>query len=529
MKASAVLCGALLAVAAVGLAADCPQWGISPSRNNVSDETNLATEWNVGQFDQETHEWLRASAKNIRWVARLGSDAFGTPVVAGGKVFCATNNGAGWLARYPSSVDLGCLLCFEERDGRFLWQLSCQKLADMGAIDWPEVGICCSPLVDATQKRLWLVTNRDEVVCAATDPAKPGGREADILWRFDMMRELGVKPHNMSSCSVTAAGDLLLVSTSNGVDEFHKTVPAPDAPSFIALDKRTGKLVWADRSPGANILHGQWSSPAFAVIGGVPQAVFAGGDGWVYSFRASAAASKPELLWKFDCNPKTSLWKDKDEERGDRGSLVATPVIHQDRVYIAVGDDPQFGGQRPGCLWCIDATKRGDVSPELVFDASGKPVPPRRVRAADPAAGDQVRPNPNSAAVWHYTGRGTKDGESAAFNDTMHHALGMAAVKDDLLVIADLAGVVHCLDARNGAVHWTHDALSEIWGSPLLADGKIYIGDANGEVLVLTLAPALKVLAKNRMGAAVFTTPVAANGTLFIATPGHLVAVGAGK
>ena len=38
------------------------------------------------------------------------------------------------------------------------------------------------------------------------------------------------------------------------------------------IDRIGGKLVWADNSPGGNILHGQWSSPAFAVLGGVPQA-----------------------------------------------------------------------------------------------------------------------------------------------------------------------------------------------------------------------------------------------------------------
>ena len=52
--------------------------------------------------------------------------------------FCATNNGAGWLKQYPAKVDLGCLLCFRQSDGRFEWQLSCEKLARV--IDYPEPG-----------------------------------------------------------------------------------------------------------------------------------------------------------------------------------------------------------------------------------------------------------------------------------------------------------------------------------------------------------------------------------------------------
>ena len=83
---------------------------------------------------------------------------------------------------------------------------------------------------------------------------------------------------------MTAAGDLLFVNTSNGVDEGHINLPAPAAPSFVCLDKNTGKVMWTDNSPGTNVLHGQWSSPAYAVLGGVPQVIFGGGDGWLYSF-----------------------------------------------------------------------------------------------------------------------------------------------------------------------------------------------------------------------------------------------------
>jgi outer membrane protein assembly factor BamB len=511
-------------------AADCPQWGGGPARNHVAAAKDLAATWDVGAFDENSGAWQRQSAKNIRWVARLGSQTYGTPVIADGKVFCATNNAAGWVKRYPADVDLGCLLCFRESDGQFLWQFSREKLSGGRALDWPETGICDSPLVEG--KRLWLVTNRCEVVCLATD-GRPAGehREASVLWSYDMIRELGVVPHNMTCCSVTAAGDLLLVGTSNGVDESHQRVPAAEAPSFIALDKATGRLVWADRSPGGRILHGQWSSPAYAVIGGVPQAIFAGGDGWLYSFRAERSrTAAPELLWRFDCNPKRSVWKDGGS--GDRNSLVATPVVCGECVYLAVGDDPEFG-EGPGRLWKIDATRRGDVSPDLVFDRHGQPAPLRRLCAVDSSAGEVVRPNANSAAVWEYVGRGGKDpakpsGQGAgkrAFEDTMHRTLGMAVVKDDLLVIADLAGVVHCLDAKTAHVHWTYDLKSAVWGSPLVADGKIYLGDEDGEVAVFELAPRLKLVAKNRVADPVYTTPVTANDSLYIATRNHLIAI----
>ena len=79
--------------------ADWPQWGGSPARNNTPDGKDIPVEWNVGKFDRKTGGWLGESARNIRWVARLGSQSYGSPVISGGRVFCATNTGAGHLRR----------------------------------------------------------------------------------------------------------------------------------------------------------------------------------------------------------------------------------------------------------------------------------------------------------------------------------------------------------------------------------------------------------------------------------------------
>ena len=520
--------------ATAGRPGDWPQWGGSPARNNAPRGKNIPAQWNVGQFERKTGKWLRTEAKNIKWVAKLGTEGYGSAVVAGGKIFAATNNGAAYLKRYPAKVDLGCLLCFNQSDGRFLWQHSAEKLKAGRTIDWPQQGICCCPMVRGD--RLWLVTNRGEVVCLDTQgfadgqndgpftaEAATGAGESDVVWRYDMMRELGSVQHNMCSCSVTAVGDLLLVNTSNGVDGTHETIPAPEAPSFIALEAHTGKLVWADGSPGRNILHGQWSSPAAAVLGDVPQAIFAGGDGWVYSFLARPTDSgKPELLWKFDCNPKRAHWGGGGV--GDRNNIIATPVIHNGRVYVATGQDPE-SGEGQGDLWCIDPTGRGDTSAEVVVDKDGKPVPPSRIQAVDEDAGQQVRPNPNSAAVWHYRGHDANGDGTLDFEETMHRALGMVAIKDGLLVIGDFAGLVHCLDADTAKVHWTYDVLATIWGAPLLVDGKVYIGDEDGDVAVFELSPQLKLLAENNMGDSVYSTPVVADNILYITSRSRLFAI----
>ena len=265
---------------------DWPQWGGSPERNNVPETGPLPT-----KFDVE-------SGDGILWSAALGSETYGNPVVANGKVYIGTNNGAGYIKRYPATVDLGVLLCFDEKDGKLLWQHSSEKLPTGRVHDWPNQGICCAPFVDGD--KLWYVTSRGEVVCLDTEGFNDGENdgpfnkepneeknEADIVWKLDMMAQLNVSQHNMCSCSVTAVGNLLFVNTGNGVDDSHLSIPEEKAPSFICINRSSGEVLWTDSSPGPNILHGQWSSPAFATLGGVDQVIFGGGDGWLYSFDAN--------------------------------------------------------------------------------------------------------------------------------------------------------------------------------------------------------------------------------------------------
>lgn len=515
---------------------DWSQWGGNSIRNNTPQGENIPETWEVGDFDRKTGDWTPGSGKNIKWVAKLGSQSYGNPVIANGKAYVGTNNGAGWLKRYPADVDLGCLLCFNDADGKFLWQHSSEKLPTGRVHDWPLQGICCAPLIEG--QRGWFVTSRGEVVCFDTEGFHDGENdgpyqsekhtekdEADTIWTLNMMTELKISQHNMCSCSVTAAGDLLFVITGNGVDESHINLPARQAPSFLCIDKNTGKLLWSDGSPGENILHGQWSSPTFAVLGGVPQVMFAGGDSWLYSFEAAPSADgKPKLLWKFDANPKESKYILGG--RGTRNEIIATPVVYNDLVYLAVGQDPEHG-EGVGHLWCIDPTKRGDVSPELAFNSKdlSKPIAHKRLQAVVAEDGDIARPNPNSAVVWHYSTYDQNGDGKTEFEESMHRTIGTVAIKDDLLYLADFSGLFHCVDAKTGKVHWTYDMLAASWGSPLIVEGKVYIGDEDGDVTVFKLSAEQEQLAEINMGNSVYSTPVVANNVLYIANKTHLFAI----
>src|SRR5215471_3364640 len=255
---------------------DWPMWGGTPDRNMVSNQKGMPTSWDV------------KTKKNIKWVAALGSQSYGNVVVAGGQVYVGTNNEA--LRDPKQGGDRGVLMCFRESDGEFLWQHTNEKLASGRVNDWPYQGVCSSPLVEGD--RLYYVTNRGELMCLDAKgfrddendgPYKEekltGKFDADIVWKFGMIEEVGSHPHNMSNSSPVSWGDLIYVSTSNGQDESHVNIPSPKAPSMIAVNKKTGKLVWEVNHVFDKILHGQWSSPAVGKIGGVDQVIIGEGDG----------------------------------------------------------------------------------------------------------------------------------------------------------------------------------------------------------------------------------------------------------
>jgi outer membrane protein assembly factor BamB len=435
---------------------DWPMWGGTPDRNLVSGMTGLPTEWDV------------QSGQNVKWVAELGSQSYGNPVVSGGMVFIGTNNER--LRDPAQGGDRGVLMAFRESDGEFLWQQTHEKLEAGRANDWPFQGVASSPLVEG--ERLYYVSNRGVVLCLdiqgfrdgendgpVTDETVTGEFDADVIWAFDMLEEVGSFPHNLSNSSPVVWGDLVYVSTSNGQDESHVHIPSPRAPSVIALDKNTGELAWEDNSVEDRILHGQWSTPTVGEIGGVVQVVSAQGDGWVRGYVAETG----EKLWEFDTNPKDSVWP------RTRNELIATPVIYNDRVYIGNGQDPEHG-EGVGHFYAIDGTKRGDIT--------------------------------ESGLVWHF--------------DDIRRTISTAAIADGLVYIADFSGYLHCLDAETGEEYWEQDLLAAVWASPFLVDGKVYIGDEDGDVVVMAHSKEKVVLAEMNMGSAVYGTVVPANGALLL-------------
>jgi outer membrane protein assembly factor BamB len=411
-------------------------------------------------------EWDVKTGKNIKWRAPLGSITASDPVLSDGLIWIGTNNDP---PHDPAVTDPGGILaCFREADGRFLYQhVSTVKEGVSPLRRRTEFGMTGSPL--AERDRLWFVSTMAEIVCLDTGLLRRGEGLAIPRWHLDMVSRLGVYPAvdimgGKGMCSLGAAyGDYIYVITGNGVDWTRSNVPSPSAPALVCLSKNTGEVVWMDNSPGTDIFLGEYASPLIVEVGGIAQVIAPQGDGWVRSFEAKTG----KLLWKFDINPEAT------QPRHSRNFFLNSPVFHEGRVYVAGGRDVE-SGEGPGQLVCLDPTRQGHL-------------------------------------LWHYGGLG--------------RTMSNPAIHDGLVIAVDFSGLVHCLDAKTGARFWRHDVKAHVWASPLIVDGKVYVANEDGIVVILALARELKEIARQSFEVPLYSSPIFSNGTLYLAAGNELFAI----
>lgn len=493
----------LLSCATSLFAADQPQWGHAWSRNMISTERNLPE-----TFDPK-------SGQNVKWVAKLGTESHSTPVIARGRVYIGTNNGVPRDPRHKG--DRGVLMCFDEKSGEFLWQLVVPKKRwlsnDISGpedpyLDWPNSGISSPATV--VGDRVYIVTNRGEVLCLDANGLKNGNQgpfkdearhqtpediaepipaddtDADILWVFDMVADAGIYTHDGAHSSILAYRDFLYVNTGTGVDNTHRKIRRPDAPSLIVLNKNTGRFLAREREGIApNIFHATWSSPGMARIHGQDFIFFAGGNGILYAFEALTMLEPATLkkVWQFDPDPaapKENVHTYSQNRRESPSNIYSMPVFYDGHLYFSSGGD-LWWGKNEARLTCIKAQGSGDIT--------------------------------KSAEVWSFP--------------LQKHSMSTPAVTEDLVFAADNGRMIYCLDRKTGTPFWSHELKGELWASPYLADGKIYIGSRNrsGDFWIFEASRQKKILSMVELGAPISATATAANGTLFVATMSHLYAL----
>lgn len=502
-----LLCQIFIALYALhAMAGDQPQWGQAWSRNMVSAEKRLPA-----IFDPN-------KGLNVRWSAQLGNESYSTPIVANGRVYIGTNNREPRDPMHAS--DAGVLMCFDERSGQFLWQLVVPKREEDPYHDWPNTGMPGPVTVEGN--RIYLVSNRGEVMCLdakgmadgnqgpyideavhmlprstnsiSVGVPHSGPRDADIVWLFDLTSGAGIWSHDGAHSSILVHGEYLYLNSGTGVDNTHKQIQTPDAPSLVVFDKRDGRLIARDDEHIApDIFHCTWSSPSMGTIGRKPWLFFGGGNGVLYAFDvieshgySEAKIHESQLLklnkvWQFDFDPaapKENIHQFLSNRREGPSNFYGMPVFAYNRVYLAGGGD-LWWGKNQAWLKCIDPTK----------STTSK----------------------DGGLVWSYP--------------LERHVLSTPAVYKDMVFIADCGRKLHCVDARTGKPYWTHEVKGEVWASTLVADGKVYLGTRSGEFWVLAASKEKKVLNTIEFGSPISGTATAANHTLYVATMTHLYAL----
>lgn len=446
-------------------------------------------------------------SEDLLWEITLGTHQYSVPKIDGDDLFIGIND---TQLDHPAikRTGGGILMCLDKNTGRMAWQLIIPRYMDGTKApfhfnQW-RCGICSSPAVDG--KCLYIVGPRGEILCIdrkgrADGNDKPFLDEAaymnlpedsdyqltkndgDIIWRYDMIEELGVVPHDVCGSTLLLHGDYVYACTSNGQDDKHKYIVNPEAPSMIVLDKNTGRLVATDGELiGRRMFHGQWSSPVAATAGGREMIIFGGGDGVLYAFEPvnkAAADGKPltlKKLWQHDCNPPEyrklpySGWRNKSP-RGP-SEVIAMPVVHNQRIYASIGQSPVHG-PGDGQLSCIDA-------------ATGK-------------------------KIWA--------------SRELGRSLSNVLIHRGLLYAVDFNGKLHCFDADSGQLIWQHELGAGVWSaSPVAVDGKIIVGTEKNVLWVFKAGREKQVISRSRTRAMAIT-PVLDDGILYLPTQRRLFAI----
>jgi outer membrane protein assembly factor BamB/HEAT repeat protein len=451
--------------------APAPSVTPTPHTTAVVDTSNPPVDWNT------------ATGRNIVWSVELGSETYGRPVVAGDAVYVGTDNTRRLNPAFQDEA--GVLMAFHAKDGKFLWQDVAPRV-ERGLREFLLPSTTSAPYVEGN--RLYYVTAECQLRCLDTQGFRDGENNgpyreeifqdnaaADIVWELDMCGRFGVFPHEATNSEVLPVGDLLIVSTSNGQNEGHTRVPSPRAPSLIAVDKRSGEVVWRAFGPGDQVLHGQWSSPVAADVNGRVQVLFGGGDGWLRSYDATSGHE----IWRFDGNPKDSRWLPRPGVLS-RSSIIASPVLADGRVFVAMGQSPGHG-TGPSLIHAVSPNGQGDVT--------------------------------RSRLLW--TSR------------EVGRVVGTPIARDGLLYVGDLGGTIHCLDAATGAHIWKHETNEAIWGSLLLAGDRLYVGNIEGSMSVLRAGRQEQVLGQIEMGAPLYSPPAPIGDALYLATANRLYLIAA--
>ncbi len=233
---------------------------------------------------------------------------------------------------------------------------------------------------------------------------------------------------------------------------------------------------------------------------------------------------KGSFLTAIDIKTGKTIWNTPREELPSWG----TPTIYpgKDRVELITngsnfirGYDPQTGKE----LWRLGGSSK-IAAPTPIFDkdllviSSGRrPEAPIFVVRAG-ASGDitlQGEQTSNQHVVWSKQKVGSY--------------MPTPLIYQGLLYVLRNQGILSCYDLATGEEKYTeripHQG-SGFSGSPVAADGKLYLPSEDGDIFVVKAGAKFELLGKNPIGQLLMSTPALSGGMMFVRAEHDLFAIG---
>jgi len=479
----------------VGVSAPEVHWGCGDSPNSVDNAGNVPS----------------SLAAEPVWVYKIGTHQYSIPTVDSEYIFVGTNDGGCTREGYESNGG-SVLSCLDKKNGEVVWTL--QSPRNFAGNTTPHYfnkwrsGFISGPLV--IKDRIYLVGSRADVLCLDRAGQANGndgpfmdeigymqlngdnpsltGKDGDIIWKFDMLKELDVSPHDSCGSTILYVDGLLYINSSNAIGPGHSPATRPDSPTLFVLDARDGRLLAVDDCKIAGkAFHGSWCSPCFGEVDGRRLIFFGGGDGIMYAFEAlknneSKSVQTLKAAWSADCNPphfrvrdgqklQYSAWNNRLTT--GPSEPIGSPVFMDGRLYVAVGQSP-LHGEGEGCLTCFDA-------------ASGE-------------------------VIWR--------------TEKLNRTLATLAVSNGVIYVPDMAGMLHAFDQADGTSLWSADLGGCVqYANARVADGKVFIGTERGRFWIFKEGRSKELLYETKLPSPPITV-VADNGMLYIPMQNRIIAYG---
>ena len=362
-------------------ASDWPSWR-GPNQDGTSAETKLISNWSIG-------------GENLLWQTEFIGRS--TPVVLNDRVYVMGRIG-------KDITEQERIACFDAKTGDKLWDHKFNVFHT--TITFNRVG-WTNPVGDTETGNIYVHGVQGLFFCFNED--------GDIVWSRSLTEEYGrISGYGGRVHTPIIAGNLVVISYLN-VSWGAQAIPRH---RYFAFDKRNGDLVWIS-TPGGRPLDTTYSTPVVTKINGQSLIIGGNADGSIYAMKQTTG----EMVWGF-----------KLSKRGINTSVIVAGT----KVY-ATHSEENVDTTTMGRVVCIDATGTGDVTA--------------------------------THEVWR------RDGVGGGY--------ASPTFKDGRLYIVDNSANVHSFNADTGELYWQHSIGTVGRGSPVWADGKLYVTEVNGKFHIL--------------------------------------------